>query len=138
MSCRHSSEQATMEWLVFLDLLIRLCMAAGSFSPNIGDQDAYGIKIAGNSGLFVQANSWDRTFLTVIFPYFTTDPEFRCSFTYGDPADYIYTVGFGSKQGFGNPGFFYYAGERVPTDVKGVDGTRYDTAFIAVMSNPYG
>ena len=127
-----------MEWLMLLLVSLRLSTVTASFSPNTRDLDAYGVKIAGNKDLFVQANSRDRTFLTVTFPYYINEPNFRCSFTYTNPAEYIYTVGFGSKQGFGHAPYFYYAGEMVPTDAKGADGTRYDRAFIAVMTSPDG
>ena len=105
------------------------------FSPNTGDQDAYGIKIAGNNDLFVQANSWDRTFLIHLAPFSTIDDQSPCYVSYPDPAHYIYTVGIGSKQYDSKRAFFYYAGEVVPKTATGVDGSGYNGTFIAVMSN---
>ena len=124
-----------MEWRVFLLVSLRFSTATASFSPNTEDLDAYGIKIAGNNDLFVQANSWDRTFLIHLAPFSTIDDQSPCYVSYPDPAHYIYTVGIGSKQYDSKRAFFYYAGEVVPKTAAGVDASGYNGTFIAVMSN---
>ena len=126
-----------MEWLVFRLLLVRLSMAMASFSPNTEDQDAYGIKIAGNDILFVQANSRERTFFVHMTSHNTDGSPYQCSFSYRDPVHYIYTVGIGSKQYDIDPAFFYYAGEALPTDAKGDHGSGHNGAFVTVMRKPY-
>ena len=126
-----------MEWLVFRLLLVRLSMAMASSSPNTEDQDAYGIKIAGNDILFVQANSRERTFFVHMTSHNTDGSPYQCSFSYRDPVHYIYTVGIGSKQYDIDPAFFYYAGEALPTDAKGDHGSGHNGAFVTVMRKPY-
>ena len=114
-----------MEWMVFRLLLLRISITTAPFSPNTGDLDAYGIKIAGNDILLVEAYSIDRFFVVQMGPFNTADPNYQCGRGYPDPGLYVYTVGVGSKQDESQGAFFYYAG-----DASGNNG-----AFIAVMIN---
>ena len=124
-----------MEWLVLLLVSLRLSTVTASFRPNTRDLDAYGIKIAGNAGVFVQANSRDRTLLIGLAPFRAIDNDSSCFVSYPDPAHYIYTLGIGSKQFDSKRAFFYYAGEVVPPAAIGVNASGYNGTFIAVMSN---
>ena len=101
--------------MLLLVLLQVMSIDMAAFSPNIGDLDAYGIKITGNDVLFAQANSQAHLFLIQMTPFNTTDPDYQCLLPYPDPAQYVYTVGVGSKQNGSTDQFFYFAGEIVPT-----------------------
>ena len=100
----------------------------GSFSPDTSDYDAYGLKIAANDVLFVEANSASYTFLVQFAPYSFTTRSLQCSFDYDDPAHYVYSLGAGVSQTSNLHPYFYFAGEVVPqgfsdTDSSGRNGT---------------
>jgi hypothetical protein len=44
-----------MEWLMYLLVSLRISTTEASFDPIVGEVDVYGIKMAGNDILFVQA-----------------------------------------------------------------------------------
>ena len=125
-----------MEWLMLLLVSLRFSTAKAPFSPNTGDQNAYGIKIAGNNDLFAQANSQARILLIQMAPYNTTDHNYQCLLPYPDPAQYVYTVGVGSKQNGSDSQFFYYAGEILPVESTDPYALANNGTFIAVMINP--
>ena len=62
---------------IAVELLLALTVAR--FSPDRSDHDAYGIKIAGNDILFVQANNDDQSYLVQFAPYNYTNESLQCS-----------------------------------------------------------
>jgi hypothetical protein len=122
-------------WHRFLIILLHTNLVITDFSPDTSDYDAYGLKIAANDVLFVQANGDSETFLIQYAPYNYTFNSLQCSFDYDDPAHYVYSVGVGIKQSTTLNPYFYFAGEVVPqgcanTDMSGKNGT-----FIGVWIN---
>ena len=124
-----------MEWLMFLLVSLQICTTKASFNPLVGEVDAYGIKIAGNDILFVQANAEGHGLLIRMAPYNTSDEYRRCVIYLSDPSHYIYSVGVGTKQNDNGGQFLYYAGEVVPEDTTGADHSGFNETFIAVMIN---
>ncbi len=84
-------------WLLLLIILLRSDIVISDFSPDTSNYDAYGLKIAANDVLFVQANGDGETFLIQYAPYNYTFNSLQCSFDYYDPAHYVYSVGVGIK-----------------------------------------
>ena len=106
---------------LFIWILLLLHSTANSFSPPTENFDAYGVKIAANDILFVQAKGTEGAFLVQFAPFNDTGNTSQCSISYEDSAHYIYSVGLGSKQNSLNSSLFYLFGE-----VAGIGGSFED------------
>ena len=124
-----------METLVLLLIVLRPLLVNAAFYPDINDYDAYGIKIAANDILFVQAKNHDHNFLVQFAPYNNTNDSLHCSLAYADSSHYVYTVGVGSQQSTATSPYFYFAGEVVPHYSKRSYPTGQTGIFIAVYVN---
>jgi hypothetical protein len=122
-------------WLVFLVTLIRVYTVIGTFSPDTTDFDAYGVKIAANDVLFVEANGQGATFLIQFGPYNYTMAPLQCSIDYDDSTHYVYTVGIGAKQNSTSNPYFYFTGEIVPQGWSSTDQSGHNGTFIGVWIN---
>ncbi|UJR32396.1 hypothetical protein I4U23_019858 [Adineta vaga] len=96
--------------LVFCYLILLFIYKINStFTPNIVDYNAYGLKIAMNEYLLVQVQNDNNptTFLVQLAPYNNTLTSVQCIVTFSDPTDhYIYSVAVGKNQQQ-----FFFAGE---------------------------
>jgi hypothetical protein len=115
-------------WFLCFIILLHNNIVITTFSPDTSDFDAYGLKIAANDVLFVEAKGNGETYLIQFAPYNYTFGSLQCSFNYDDPAHYVYSVKVGMKQTSTLNPYFYYAGEVVPqswssTDMAGKNGT---------------
>jgi hypothetical protein len=90
---------------ILLQLLVLLRFIRQSsgvdFSPDTTDYDAYGLKIAANSMMIVEAQNYYTQFLIQFAPY--TDnigqtTQQSCSIEYDDPSQYVYAVALGKGQ----------------------------------------
>jgi hypothetical protein len=117
-------------WLLLLIILFRSDIVIGDFSPDTSNYDAYGLKIAANDVLFVEAYVDEQTFLVQYAPYNYTMSSLQCSFDYDDSAYYVYSVGVGIKQNTTLYSYFYFAGEVIGEDSSGNNAT-----FIGIWIN---
>jgi hypothetical protein len=106
-------------------------MVNTDFSPDTTDYDAYGLKIAANDVLFVEANNDWGTFLVQFAPYNYTMNSLQCSIDFDDSAHYAYSVGVGIKQNTTLNPYFYFTGE--VTD--GYDSSGNNGTFIGIWIN---
>ena len=96
----------------------------------------YGIKIAANSLVFVEAKNQDKTFAVQFAPYNGTKAALQCVIPFGDPTHYIYSVAVGSSQVLTKDPYVYYAGEVVSKLSRWVLIRMVTTAtFIAILIN---
>ena len=121
--------------LVMLIILLNNVIIITGFSPNFDDFDAYGIKIAANDVLFVQANGEELTYIIQFAPYNYTFDSLQCTVDYEDEAQYVYSVGVGQKQNTTLNPYFYFAGEVTTDDFSGTSTTIYNRTFIGIMMN---
>ncbi|CAF3115372.1 unnamed protein product [Rotaria sp. Silwood2] len=122
-------------YLLFLAILLRISKVIGSFSPDTSDFDAYGLKIAANDVLFVQAYGDGKTFLVQFAPYNYTFDSLQCSIDYDDTAHYVYSVGIGQKQTTTLNPYFYFTGEVVSSVSSGKDTSGNNGTFIGIWIN---
>ena len=120
---------------ICLRMLFYSHMINALFSPDFTDYDAYGIKIAANSLIFMEAKNQDKTYFLKFAPYNYTNTSLQCALGYIDPTHYIYSVAVGSSQALTNQPYVYYAGAVASTN--GVDGDKYGRkgTFIAILIN---
>lgn len=87
--------------LFLLLLLFTYPASAAGFSPDTSDYNAYGLKIAANDLMIVEAQN-DYTQFVVQFPPYTDNIteiiENNCWIQYDDPSQYVYTVVLGKNQ----------------------------------------
>lgn len=85
---------------ILVSFALCLCLVA-NFSPNTNDYDAYGLKVAANNLMIVQADN-DLTEFVIQFGNYTDDlensTERSCSFEYESTSHYVYTVALGKNQ----------------------------------------
>src|SRR5579871_3542547 len=110
-------------WLLFLIILFRNSIIIADFSPDTTSYDAYGLKIAANDVLFVEAEGDTETFLIQFAPYNYTFDSLQCSIDYDDNTHYVYSVGVGIKQNNTLNPYFYFAGEVVPSSSSTTDSS---------------
>ena len=65
----HFQLEAQTMWFIFLTILLYNGVVSTDFSPDTTDFDAYGLKIAGNDVLFVEADNKAQTYLVLFEPY---------------------------------------------------------------------
>ena len=118
-----------------LFVLLHSTLTLALFYPDFTDYDAYGIKIAANSLVLVQAKNQDKIYFLKFAPYNYTNTSLQCALGYIDPTHYIYSVAVGSSQALTNQPYVYYAGAVASTN--GVDGDKYGRkgTFIAILIN---
>jgi hypothetical protein len=120
---------ATMYWKLLVTILVgRL---AADFAPDTTSYDAYGIKLAANDVLLVEARSDSKTFLVQFAPYNYTASSLQCSVSYDDPTHYVYSVGIGAQENSNKAPYFFVLGEVLPPS----DGLGNNGTFVAVWLN---
>ncbi|CAF1120920.1 unnamed protein product [Adineta ricciae] len=121
-------------WFVLLYLIAHQgqFVSSDSFSPDMSDYDAYGIKIAANDVLFAQVDNSGQTFLVQFAPYNYTFDSLQCSFDFDDSTHYVYSVGVGQKQNSTTNPYFYYAGEVVTSGPIATDRSGHNGTYIGV------
>jgi hypothetical protein len=100
-----------------LSLLLFIChSSAVEFYPDTSDYDAYGLKIAANNLMIVEAQNDFTEILVQFAPYtdnVTQGDENGCVIEYDDSSQYIYAVALGKNQSIYN---FFFVGEMVGLD----------------------
>ncbi|CAF2390686.1 unnamed protein product [Rotaria sp. Silwood2] len=122
-----------MHLLVFI-IILGIDASSGRFLPDTSDHDAYGLKIAGNDAMIIEAFSDTQQFLIRTAPYNDTSHSLECSITYNYSTQYVYSVGIGKKQNSKQLHFFY-AGEVIPDNVSATDSSDHSYAFIGILVN---
>ena len=107
-----------------------------TFSPDISDYDAYGLKIAANDILFAQAKNQAKTFLVQFAPFNFSRGSLQCSIDFADQAHYVYSVAVGSKQSLSIKPYFYYTGEVLALGPRSTDRFNKNGTLITVMTHP--
>jgi hypothetical protein len=120
-------------WFLLLTILLRNNLVATDFSPDTTDFDAYGLKIAANDVLFVEADNDAQIFLVQFAPYNYTMTTLQCSIDFDDEAHYVYSVGVGIKQNTTLNPYFYFTGEVVSSD--SFDSSGNNGTFIGIWIN---
>ena len=110
-------------------------MVVINFNPDDSDWDEYGIKIAANNIVLVQANNQDNTYILRYAPYNYTARRLRCSLPYLDRAHFIYSVGVGSSQPPTENPYVYFAGEVVPQEGTESESEEPTGTFIGILIN---
>ncbi|CAF1038482.1 unnamed protein product, partial [Didymodactylos carnosus] len=83
------------------------------FDPKIDDYNAYGLKLAANEVLLVEAQNDYQVFLVQFAPYNTSETSRSlCYIAFNDSSNYIYNVGIGKKQ-TANQQYFFFVGETI-------------------------
>jgi hypothetical protein len=106
------------------------CHLTASFSPDTSDYDAYGLKIAANSLMIVEAQNDDTTFLVQFAPFtdnITETDNRSCYFDYNDPSWYVYAVALGKNQSTYN---VFFVGEMVDLD----EDDQPNRTFVSILS----
>lgn len=91
-------------------ILLLIFHVNGSFTPDIDDYDAYGVKIAINQHFLVlaQNNHQPPAFFIHFAPYNHTQPSSQCSHAYPNITNiFIYAVALGKKQNHTQTHFFF-------------------------------
>lgn len=106
-----------MSLLLQVLLLFTLCLClTANFLPDVKDYNAYGVKMAANNLIIVQADNELGEFLIQFAP-FTDDIDDNyargCLLEYDDVSHYIYTVALGKNQSTYN---FFFVGEVMDLD----------------------
>ena len=123
-----------MTWLVYL-MVFLADRATATFSPDITDYDAYGLKIAINDVLFVEVENYLQTALIQFAPYDCQYGSLQCSWQFEDPTHYVYSVGVGLKQNSTTNPYFYFSGEVTTSDGSGGDLLGRNGTFIGIYIN---
>ena len=117
---------------LFLSLFFLTCLSLGvNFSPKTDDFNAYGLKMAANGLMIVEAQNDYSDFLVQFAPY-TDDFNkgiFRtCSVKYQNASQYIYTVALGKNQSTYN---VFFVGEIIDLDE---DAQLVNRTFVGILS----
>ena len=116
-------------------LLLSSLTTIDGFTPDYNDYDAYGIKIAVNDILFMEAKNQDYTYFIQFAPYDNTKTPLQCFLDYTDISHYIYTVGVGSSQVITRNPYIYYTGEVAALNGYTTDNKDRQGTFIAILIN---
>ena len=106
-----------------------------AFVPNNQDYDAFGLKLAANDVLFVQADVWMQMFIVQYAPYNYTFSALECFIPYDDPTHYVYSIGVGWKQNSTSNTYFFFSGEVSSLNGLSVDSKGHSGTFIGVWMN---
>jgi len=116
---------------LLVSLLLFICLSAAvTFSPDTNDYDAYGLKIAANNMMMVEAQNDLTEFLIQFGPYTdntTQTDQQSCLIEYDDPSQYVYTVALGQNQSR----YFFFVGEMVDLDE---DQDLINRTFVGVLN----
>ncbi|CAF3726476.1 unnamed protein product [Rotaria socialis] len=121
-------------WSLLLFLVLNKYTVYGDFNPGTSNYDAYGVKIAVNNMLLVEAQSAAATFLVQFSPYNYTRSTLQCTIDYDDTTHYVYTVGVGFYQNTSAYPYFYFAGE-IPNVWAATDSSGHNGTFIGIWVN---
>ncbi len=113
-------------------LLLIICLSsAADFAPDTSDYDAYGLKIAANSLMIVEAQNDFTEFLIQFAPYtdnITQSSQKSCSIEYDDSSQFVYAVALGKNQSIYN---IFFVGEMVGLND---DDLLVNRTFVGVLS----
>ena len=117
--------------------LLFLCsyITINAFEPDYRDFDAYGVKIASNDNVFVEANNKEQYFLVQFAPYGNTNASLQCRISYVDGSHYVYSVGVGASQPFTEKPYVFIAGEVPVSDWFSTDDDGRSGIFIGILIN---
>ncbi|CAF0988485.1 unnamed protein product [Adineta steineri] len=104
-----------LQLFLLFSFFIRLSSAA-TFSPDTSDYDAYGLKIAANNLLIVEALNDYSAFLFQFEPYtdnITQTSDRSCLISYFDYSQFIYTIALGINQSTYD---IFFVGEMIDLD----------------------
>ena len=121
--------------LLCLLLLIYSHTIIDGFIPDYSDYDAYGIKIAANDIIFIEAKNQDNYFSIQYAPQKDKKGLLKCFAVYLDPSHYIYAVGVGSSQVFTENPYAYYIGAVAWRNGNTADSKGRKGMFIGLMIN---
>ena len=117
---------------LFLGLLSFICLAyAVNFSPDENDYNAYGLKIAANDIMIVEAQNDLTDFLVQFAPYtnnVTQTVARSCLIEYDDTSQYVYAVALGKNQSTYN---IYFVGEMIDM---AEDDPLMNRTFVGILS----
>jgi hypothetical protein len=108
--------------------------ARSDFSPDKTDYDAYGVKVASNEIMLLEAEGDLNQFLVQYAPYDYTFSPLQCTPNYDDETHYVYSVGIGARQ-TSNQSYFFFAGEVVPSGTSSMDSNGSNGTFIGLWHN---
>jgi len=108
-------------------------VCTGDFSPDLSDYNAYGLKMAANDIMLVEAEDDSAQFLVQFAPYNYTD-QLLCNFNYNDSTHYVYSVGIGTKQN-SSQAYFFYAGDIISSGSSTTDSSGNNGTFIGIVIN---
>lgn len=117
-------------WRLLCLIVLGIWRVNGDFNPDTTDFDAYGVKIAANDFLLIEAQGSSTQFLVQYSPYDYGNISLQCSVSYDDSTHYVYTVGVGIKQNTTSSSYFYFAGEIVPQSA-----TDQNVTFVGIWIN---
>jgi hypothetical protein len=113
-------------------LLLFVChSSADEFFPDTTNYDAYGLKIAANKLMIVEAQNDLTDFLVQFAPYtdnVTQGDDNGCSINYNDSSQYIYAVALGKNQSTYNA---FFVGEILGLDE---DSSLENRTFIGILN----
>ncbi|CAF1921911.1 unnamed protein product [Rotaria magnacalcarata] len=121
-------------WFLVLFLVLNKYTVHGDFNPDTSKYDAYGVKIAVNDMLLVEAQNAASTFLVQFSPYNYTTSTLQCTIDFDDTTHYVYTVGVGFYQNTSVYPYFYFAGE-MPNGWATSDSSGHNGTFIGIWTN---
>jgi hypothetical protein len=93
-----------------LSLLALFICVSAQFSPETSDYNAYGLKMAANNMIIVEAQNDFSLFLVQLAPYndnITQNDENGCYLDYQDSSQYVYAVALGENQ----TNYIFFVGE---------------------------
>jgi hypothetical protein len=120
--------------LLLLVITLGIDLSFGQFSPRTSDYNAYGLKIAGNDIMLIEALDDTQIFLTRFAPYNYTSQPLACPIKYKDSTHYVYSVDIGDKQN-ACQSYFYYIGEIVSNNLLATDSSDHNSTFIGILVN---
>ncbi|CAF1312602.1 unnamed protein product [Adineta ricciae] len=117
-------------------LVVVLIPIAHTFIPDSSLFDAYGLKLAANDALLVEAINVNSVFLLRFSPF---DYSLTCTIAYNDSNQYIYAVALQSQITSNDSTRFVFIGVSEDTDVPFIGSLTYTgvsvTAYIASVGN---
>jgi hypothetical protein len=102
--------------LIYLLFILSTSTIAVPFSPNPNDYDAYGMKIAANNLMIVEAQNDYAQFQIRFAPFtgnLTQTDQLSCTIKYDSTSQFVYTVALGRNQ---TSLSFYFVGEVITID----------------------
>ena len=117
-------------------LVVVLIPIAHTFIPDSSLFDAYGLKLAANDALLVEAVNVNSVFLLRFSPF---DYSLTCTIAYNDSNQYIYAIALQTQTTPNDSTRFVFIGVNEDTDVPFIGSLTYTgesvTAYIAAAGN---